>query len=798
MIFILVLAILDSTGQCSLVGTRGENRLVDSDKYPYTTFYRNDPNGSFNYHRSLNDAIDIFRNRLASLVIVGKAAEETELQDRIPYNVYAQLYNLATGQTNSYNTAVKETKGQEGFREQLKARGFILLCAVDLNGNALPSQTLDDLRDDIEAMFASIDYNYGLFDGTVSNSHYVSKNLIHYLQAYDYLMTDAMLSGDQNRIKEVQCIGNDLQKLVGEYFIANKMPNFKLSTLYRNNDNHTLQTAAVLGLASVVLNQHTHNRLHPNRHPSKWCRTAMWRIDKTMWEGLGRNESDGHGFAEGPYYFKYSFENLAPYFMALKNGHEDERINRYAVPYFNLKGYTSPIGLATGRYIKYNFVDDPEYNELFEWANEIQEPNGQLPTVDNSWPGTTFIGLAGFRNLDWCSNPNMDFENLGNAHVDLRAEFVAAAVDGFYKRIFEKQQTAFKEDIRFDDYSMIIRSSNNAEDMTDMHYLYTNNVRSHNNWLNHKYEHNHHDIGSFLLTVGESKLIIDPYFYGYTFRGEVDKAWSHNTIFMQDDPPYGGFTDLKPNTGGVRIPGYDPIGGYRTATLRNLQFEGDAKYKANREFIVKDYKDYLYIIRDNIEYDGNAIHSNLADNRFSIFLHGNGFTGTYQDRVNGATTADSSFLLELFNGDSLKATWSKPCLGPDSANAYGVVAYFTGHTKGSSANFSSSKLNMSFPVPENADVSTYYQHHNGMQVYIENSEKVQFRTILAPYRCKAGPSNFDIIDSNDILALWVAKRQIGEEKCAVAFNESNGPHNCFYRNTISGYGVVTGLIEPTD
>ncbi|MGB0431570.1 MAG: hypothetical protein ACPGLV_13935, partial [Bacteroidia bacterium] len=324
LIISLIASLADAYSQCN-INDRGTNLQVKANQYPYTVFYKNDPHGSFNYARNLNLALDSFRLNLRKLVKNGKGDIPRDINAEVPYDVFKRLFDdayapivdyRAIGRVKNNGDTVWSTKEDErraAFSWQIKAKSFVLLCATNLQGNSLPPDSLQLLRVDLDEMFETIDYNYpafctacGLKDAVESDfknwtmiGQYVSKNMIHYLQAYDLYMADAYLQKkDTDRADSIRCdIGKELQQFVRDFY---KEGQSFLGVLSRDNDNHTLMHAGVLGLASIVLNDIGDSRVEPNKHPEKWFENAMWRIDKTMWDETGRAESkrgDKYGFA---------------------------------------------------------------------------------------------------------------------------------------------------------------------------------------------------------------------------------------------------------------------------------------------------------------------------------------------------------------------------------------------------------------------------------------------------------------------------------------------------------------------
>ncbi|MCB0738426.1 MAG: hypothetical protein KDC92_12995, partial [Bacteroidetes bacterium] len=88
--------------QCTIGNDRGNNKgFVNEDKYPFTTFYRSDNQGAFQYGRSVQESIDTFRNRLSSILSRYKQ-DNTLMQHRPAFDTYQNLHSLARKPNESY------------------------------------------------------------------------------------------------------------------------------------------------------------------------------------------------------------------------------------------------------------------------------------------------------------------------------------------------------------------------------------------------------------------------------------------------------------------------------------------------------------------------------------------------------------------------------------------------------------------------------------------------------------------------------------------------------------------------
>ena len=334
-----------------------------------------------------------------------------------------------------------------------------------------------------------------------------------------------------------------------------------------------------------------------------------------MWDESGRSEGqrDGlYGFAEGPYYFKFSYENVLPFFMAFKNAYESKIIDASVKPY-NL------INFRTSRDVESNPVVDEGYDNLFKWSAMIQEPNGDYPTFDDTYTNTGFIGLVGFKNHHWFNNPNFSFVGGGGLNmVDFREEFICAAVDGFYKQLIYSQEYPFDKKELLDNGSAILRSSTDPNDYKSQLYCYLNcestpfGTKYKSSWGGHE----HDDMGSLILTKGQSRLLLDPKFYksDYPEQNKINKVEVHNIIIMDDKRGFNhkkGIVELEDDR----------------LKMTELKFKGKSNYGLKREVYYKNTVNELLVIRDDIYYKNDSVKNKLKNHSFALLLNGNGLSG---------------------------------------------------------------------------------------------------------------------------------------------------------------------------
>ncbi|MDP3929892.1 MAG: hypothetical protein Q8R57_12785 [Bacteroidota bacterium] len=207
-----------------------------------------------------------------------------------------------------------------------KNAAFVYLLGVDENGNSLDG--IDDPGRDFFRQRA-IDFlkNIDTYDGRVpildwgrfsyNKQQYRSKEIIEYLSAYDLLRTGRAHLGLTFSDNDEGIIRNKLVVATRTLYHRSK----DLFSTLETYSNYSLMTCAALGMAACILHDKTTYLWEVNSKPERWANAANAYINQTMFGGsnnvnpIPMSSANNHsGYAEGPHYFAYAFENLLPYF----------------------------------------------------------------------------------------------------------------------------------------------------------------------------------------------------------------------------------------------------------------------------------------------------------------------------------------------------------------------------------------------------------------------------------------------------------------------------------------------------
>jgi hypothetical protein len=348
---------------------------------------------------------------------------------------------------------------------------------------------------------------------TYDNWQWRSKELIDYLIAYDLLRgageTAPSLAASQAR----------LQAFAGNLYRQSTTPFMGVSFYSAVKNNHTLMTAAALGMAAVVLNETSSP--DANQQPSRWAGAGLYTIDNVLWRDAQRQSDSTQvaGYAEGPYYCKYALLNCLPYFRAMGNFLPDGRL-------------PCTFGGST-RSIRNPFFD-PKYDQLYEWLTAIRLPDGRLPALEDSYVdmGMPELALTGkpqyvkpmyFGNISGTGMAS-ELAQLRDATVDMRAAWLAAAV----------APTAPAHPaltVLPGSGNLIFRSG--ADSAATYLHVYGRGGTAQSN----SGGHNQGDASSFILHAQGQLLALDPGYLSYGRRAEVGAATNHSLVLVDGAGP---------------------------------------------------------------------------------------------------------------------------------------------------------------------------------------------------------------------------------------------------------------------
>jgi hypothetical protein len=466
----------------------------------------NPPGADLSFPRTLLDtgSIDEIRQTLANPTIID-----------LYHSIWLNANKAIPGEDTS-NAA------RENCAEIAKEAAFVVLMNKKWENNAITGLSPDE-RDSLISrtsyLLKKMNTRVGFQSGWVfyQEWQFRSKELISYLIAYD-LLRGAGINDQTARDSLVHFTGNLYHRAMATYtifFIQLKFFTFQFN-------NHTIMTASALGLAAVVLGDHTDS--NPDYQPINWINAGLWNVDNTLWVENGRyprvSEPDTlAGYAEGPHYFNYAFQNAFPFIRSLWNFLPDVNI-----------GVTFNQDTRQIRNPWYN----PSYDRLYDWMNRIRMPDGGEPAIHDCEIGfgTTITSLSG--------KPEFNLPNPAFSYDDpfIRTQYISTNVPQgtITDSLFQSLPAAG---------SLCFRSSW-SKDAICLH-----SIGKHGTALTGAKSHHHGDAGSFSLMAFGQLMAVDPGYPGASQSYAVNKGTNHSLVLVDGYgplPPAGEYVNTATNT----------------------------------------------------------------------------------------------------------------------------------------------------------------------------------------------------------------------------------------------------------
>lgn len=537
-----------------------------------------------------------------------------EIRSTLSENGIYPLYELVWDHANSSVPAGNGTDSERFTRSTIaKEAAFVMLMdRKPSNGSVIPLTTEEreqlktKSRQVLEAMNTAVGFQSGWM--FYQEWQHRSKELINYLIAYDLLRGQGLAVGNLQLARDslIEFTAHLYHRAMATYTVMI----WQLKFFEFQFNNHSIMTASALGLAAIVLNDQESS--DPDYQPQNWIDAGLWNLDNTLWRENGLfprvSEPDSlAGYAEGPAYFEYGFENAFPFIRAFWNFLPD---STYAMT-FN----------SVTRNIR-NPWYDPDYANLYEWMNRIRLPDGSSPAIHDSPVGfgTSITALSGNSRFN-ISNPHFP-----PSDVMWRTQYISTNVaeGSFSDTLFRALPEAG---------SLVFRSSQ------DPGAVYMHFIGKHGIPLSGAKAHHQGDAGSFSLMANGELLAVDPGYPGYQESSAVNNASNHSLILVNGYgplPPVGEMVSIETNTCWIGSCFDTPAIDY--GEIQTTCFGADIIRKnlfiRNHYFILTDF-----------------INSETA-NSYTFQLQGNGLAGGTPGTPEGAFTSDFANHQGIWSRDS--------------------------------------------------------------------------------------------------------------------------------------------------
>jgi hypothetical protein len=352
----------------------------------------------------------------------------------------------------------------------------------------------------------------GAWDRDISTS----EELFQYATAYDTLRGAGYDFGADQLV-----IVEHLVDLASELYDNYAHPETAQNYALIHQNNHRAKTGAALVVAAVAVAEYepapgTDPRAV--RDPAQWLAYGLDQVDDMMRYGLVTGDG---AYAEGPFYFRYTSQNLLPFWRAW------DRL---------VDGATWP---ADGIEVP-SFWRHPLLTRSVRWALDMTLPDGSLAPVDDGNPyrcyyfGTAPSADPAATAWRWANCP-APYDTDGN--ITLAPDAIVAFDDSvtpapptgsptaFY---VEGGNAIFRGDWTPDGVVAIVQ----AEHDTASEFGRDREGRG----LTPE-SHEHAEPGAFLLHAFGERLALDPGYFSFTDRNLVAKPQDHNVILVDGIGP---------------------------------------------------------------------------------------------------------------------------------------------------------------------------------------------------------------------------------------------------------------------
>lgn len=528
---------------------------------------------------------------------------QASLADPVKQSAYAQIWNMAkqnpptSNSSDSDRTVRSQIAKEAAFVYYMKRKyhsgndNIVVLSAFD------SLKYLDRSRDLLNSINPAVGY--------ISNSYIFydewqirTKELINYLIAYDLLLGSGLDPADLATAKSLlhEFAGNHCMRALDSYSVP-FLPDLQFYPV--NPNNHGVMMSGALGLAAIVLNDVTST--DTNFQPQQWMNVAMWNFDHLLF----RNDTNVPrvsepdviaGYAEGPNYFWYGFQNAFPFIRAMWNFLPDGTYD------YTYEGET--------RSIRHPWYDQNIHN-LYDWVKRIRMPNGTNPAIHDSkieqgWAGSV-LSLTGY--------PEYNIPNaFGYNSFHIRSQFIATNTpySDYDEALFQALPISG---------DLVFRSAYNDPSATYMHL-----IGKHGTALYGAKAHHQADATSFELYFNGEVLALDSGYAGSAYSSNTNKATDHNLILVDGSGP--------------GAPSSEWVNSNNEAYIENY-FDGDfidygeiRSSWRNANMIRKTLflNDSYFVIADFIESTGS--------HDYTFQLHGKGLVGADANSGEGNCTPD--------------------------------------------------------------------------------------------------------------------------------------------------------------
>lgn len=380
-----------------------------------------------------------------------------------------------------------------------------------------------------------------------------------------------------------------------------------------HQNNHRTKSGTALAVAAAALADDV-----PQATARAWFDTGVDYVDDMLRHVLVTGDG---AYAEGPFYYRYTTQNLAPYLAVWER-------------FLGASSWTTVDGLTVP-----SLADTAQFARTQRWMLDLTLPDGSMAPIDDGNPGRShFFGVspsglptASAAAWRWARTPQ-PYDTDGN--IDLGPDVIATYDDS----ITAAPPTWAPTQFYVEGGQAILRAGWGADDamavVVGEHDTASEFGRDRTGAGRWPQSHEHAEPGSFLFHAYGERLALDPGYLTFTTHGKVNKPQDHNLVLIDGAGP-GDY--LQASVGwGADTTARPPAEGHATITATLDAEVADAatvvtNYRGadlSRRFLFGDDR-YLVIADDIDAPTGTAL---------TWLLHGNGggtSGGSYEPTATG-------------------------------------------------------------------------------------------------------------------------------------------------------------------
>lgn len=447
--------------------------------------------------------------------------EEPALRARLEVEPYRTVFLTSHARAQSWRTTPLDDDTKEANRDRGRAaKALAFEYALDrtvIGGEIVPfpdpaarQAVGDEVRDILLAQYPrsrmAVPPPLGGWDRDISTS----EEIINHAVALDLLLGAGYDLGE-HRADVVAALAG----AAGELHLNYVDPSTADGNADIHQNNHRSKSGMAMVVAAVVLADDV-----PDARA--WFDDGVLLVEDVVRHIVVAGDG---GYAEGPFYWRFTTQNLAPFLLTW------ERV---------LGDGSWTVGEVTMPDLEH----DPWHARTLRWMMDMTRPDGSLVPIDDGNPGRShYFGAApptmaeaAAHRWRWAHAPT-PFETDGN--IDLAPESIAFGSDGVAPAPPWWSPTQF----HVEGGTAVLRSGWDPDDTYALvlgeHDTAALFGRDRDGRGRGPQGHEHAEPGAFLLDALGERLVLDPGYLSFPERNKVAKSQDHSMVLVDGQGPPG-------------------------------------------------------------------------------------------------------------------------------------------------------------------------------------------------------------------------------------------------------------------